>query len=84
VGTVPIRLRVGKPEDSSFQHKVLAAALGPLQIDGPPVLAEFPEDGEAPSQLLQATAARVSVSVTPGKLADPVGELTTMRGYYEC
>ena len=45
-----------------------------------PVLAVFPEDGEAPAQILQASGARKDVSNASG---DPADELTGVRGYYE-
>ena len=77
----PFGFALGNPEDPTFQHKVLAAALDLLKADSTPVLAEFPEDGEAPVRLLQASAARAELAAAVG--TDPADELTAMRGYYE-
>jgi hypothetical protein len=76
----PFGFALGNPDDPPFQHKVLAAALDLLKQPSGPVLAEFLEDGEAPAQILQASAARKDVSNASG---DPADELTGVRGYYE-
>jgi hypothetical protein len=77
----PFGFALGNPDDPPFQHKVLAATLDLFKSTSAPVLAEFPEDGEAPARLLQATAARAeSTSDVDIGAAD---ELTAMRGYYE-
>ena len=77
----PFGFALGNPDDPPFQHKVIAAALDLFGQPSGPVLAEFPDDGEGPPQLLQAKAARTKAvaEVTP----DPTDELTAMRGYYE-
>ena len=77
----PFGFALGNPEDPPFQHKVLAATLDLLEADSTPVLAEFPEDGKAPAQLVQAAAARAELASHVD--ADAAGELTAMRGYYE-
>jgi hypothetical protein len=77
----PFGFALGNPDDPPFQHKVLAAALDLLSSKYAPVLAEFPEDGEGPAQILQASAARKEY--TGGPAADLADELTAMRGYYE-
>jgi hypothetical protein len=77
----PFGFALGNPDDPPFQHKVLAAALNLLSAKSAPVLAEFPEDGEGPAQILQANAARKELAGSPA--GDPADELTAMRGYYE-
>lgn len=76
----PFGFALGNPDDPPFQHNVLAAALDLFQQASGPVLAVFPEDGEAPAQILQASGARKDVSNASG---DPADELTGVRGYYE-
>jgi hypothetical protein len=77
----PFGFALGNPDDPPFQHKVLGAALDLLKSESAPVLAEFPEDGEAPVRFLQATAARADL--TESVTADPADEITAIRGYYE-
>ena len=74
----PYGYALGRPDDPAFQHRVIAAALGLFGATAGPVLAEFPEDGEAPARMLQASA--VKTANTEGNPAD---ELTAMRQYYE-
>ncbi|MEX2598591.1 MAG: hypothetical protein WD533_02935 [Dehalococcoidia bacterium] len=76
----PFGYALGKADDPEFQHKVIKAGLDLLGSNQCPVLAEFPEDGEVPPQLLQATAARKEASNADG---DPADEITGLRGYYE-
>ena len=76
----PFGFALGKPNDPDFQHKVLGAALGLLREKDTPVLAEFPEDGDAPPRLLQAGEARVDATAPD---ADPADEVTALRGCYE-
>ena len=76
----PFGFALGKPNDPEFQHKVLGAALGLLREKDTPVLAEFPEDGDAPPRLLQAGEARVDATAPD---ADPADEVTALRGCYE-
>ncbi len=76
----PFGFALGKPNDPDFQHKVLAAALGLLHERDTPVLAEFPEDGDAPPRLLQAGEARAEA---PAQDVDPADEVTSLRGCYE-
>ena len=54
----PFGFAFGNPDDPPFQHKVLAAALDLFDAPSVPVLAEFPEDGDAPARILQAKAAQ--------------------------
>jgi hypothetical protein len=79
----PFGFALGNPDDPAFQHKVLAATLDLFKFnaDSAPVLVEFPEDGEAPVQLVQATAARAGLEAEV--TTDPADELTAIRGYYE-
>jgi hypothetical protein len=77
----PFGFALGNPDDAPFQHMVLAATLDLFKSTSAPVLADFPEDGEAPVRLLQATAARAEA--TSNVDADAADELTAMRGYYE-
>ena len=76
----PYGFALGNPDDPPFQHKVLAATLDLFDATSVPVLAEFPEDGEAPVRLLQATEARKDAGNADG---DPADEVTALRGYYE-
>jgi hypothetical protein len=73
----PYGYALGKPDDPEFQHKVLSAALELFQATEVPVLAEFPENGDAPVLLIHASSVRNIAA------ADPADELTTMRRYYE-
>ena len=76
----PYGSAMGRANDSAFQHKVLAAALGLLKNDDAPVLAEFPDDGEGPVNLLQASVVQGDGAKA---LSDPADELTSLREYYE-
>ncbi len=76
----PYGSAMGRANDSAFQHKVLAAALGLLKNDDAPVLAEFPDDGEGPVNLLQASVVQGDGAKS---LSDPADELTSLREYYE-
>ncbi len=81
----PFGRALGQPDNPEFQHKVLAAALGLLPLGHTPehpapVLAEFPEDGDGPARLLQASDVLPELTA-PG--ADPADEITALRGYYE-
>jgi D-proline reductase (dithiol) PrdB len=40
----PLGRPLGKPGDAAFQHRVIGAALGLLERESGPVLADFPED----------------------------------------
>ena len=76
----PYGSALGRVNDPAFQHKVIAAALDLLKHNDTPVLAEFPEDGEGPANLLQASAVQ---SEAAQGLSDPADELTSLRTYYE-
>ena len=76
----PFGHALGNPNDPPFQHRVLAAALGLFDAESTPVLAEFPEDADAPVRLLQATAAQADAVNSEG---DAAAEVTALRGYYE-
>ena len=76
----PYGSALGKANDPAFQHKVIAAALDLLQNNDAPVLAEFPENGEGPVSLLQASAVQADSAQS---LSDPADELTSLREYYE-
>jgi hypothetical protein len=77
----PFGFALGKPDDAEFQHKVLAASLDLFQSESAPVLAEFPEDVQAPVRLLQAGEARAEVTTDVNN--DSADEVTALRGYYE-
>ena len=77
----PFGFALGKPNDPEFQHKVLAASLELFKPESGPVLAEFPDDADAPVRLLQASAARADLSTDVN--TDPADEVTSLRGYYE-
>lgn len=74
----PYGYALGKPDDPEFQHKVLNAALELFSAAAGPVLAEFPEKGNAPPRLIQASAIQAV-----NKEGDAAMELTAMRRYYE-
>ena len=76
----PFGFALGNPDDPPFQQKVLSAALGLLSENDTPVLAEFPDDADAPPVLLQASAAQADTANHDG---DPADEVTALRGYYE-
>lgn len=73
----PYGFALGKANDAAFQHRVIAAALALLPATNAPVLAEFPEAGDAPARLIQASA--VPKSNSDG---DPADEITAIRRYY--
>jgi hypothetical protein len=74
----PYGYALGKPNDPEFQRKVLIAALELFNAATGPVLAEFPENGDLPVRLIQA-----SVVHNVNTEGDPADELTAMRRYYE-
>ena len=76
----PYGYALGKPNDPDFQHRVLAAAFELLRYPEAPVLAEFPEDGDAPINLLQASTIKRSVSLAYKGAAN---EVTALRAFYE-
>ena len=73
----PYGFALGRADDAAFQHRVIAAALDLLHVASGPVLAEFPEAGDAPARLIQATA--VGRSNAEGYPADVI---TATRRYY--
>ena len=73
----PYGYALGRPDDPEFQHKVLSAVLELFGAASGPVLAEFPEKGNAPARLIQAST--VQNVNTEG---DAAKELTAMRRYY--
>jgi hypothetical protein len=74
----PYGYPLGKPGDPEFQHTVLKAALELFIQESGPVLAEFPEKGDAPVRLVHA-----SDQPKTNSEEDPANEITTMRRYYE-
>lgn len=76
----PYGSALGRANDPAFQQKVIVAALDLMQNDDTPVLGEFPEDGEGPVNLLQASAVQGDNAKS---LSDPADELTSLREYYE-
>jgi hypothetical protein len=74
----PYGYALGKPDDPVFQHGVLRAALQLFSETTGPVLAEFPEQTEAPVRLVQASSVG-----TANVTGDPANEITVMRPYYE-
>ena len=76
----PFGYALGKANDPAFQHRIIAAALGLFAQPSGPVLAEFTEDIAAPARIVQATAAQAKGVAAD---ADPLAELTALRGYYE-
>jgi hypothetical protein len=74
----PYGYPLGKPGDPEFQHKVLKAALELFSEDSGPVLAEFPENADAPVRLIHA-----SDQPKTNAEEDPANEITAMRRYYE-
>jgi len=76
----PYGFALGKPGEPEFQYKVLTAALDLLSHSQAPVLAEFPDEVDAPPRLLQASVVRADPANRDG---DPADEITALRGYYE-
>ena len=76
----PYGYALGRANDAAFQHKVIDASLDLLQQETVPVLAEFPEDGEGPVSLLQASVVQADGAKAP---SDPADEVTALRTYYE-
>ena len=76
----PYGSALGRANDPAFQHKVIAASLDLLKHDSAPVLAEFPDDGEGPATMLQASAIQVDAARA---IADPADEVTSLRTFYE-
>ncbi len=76
----PFGFALGKANDSAFQHKVLKAALDLLATETTPILAEFPDDADAPARLIQASAAQTNGVNESDDAAD---EITQLRVYYE-
>ena len=77
---------LGRPNDASFQHQVLRAALELLDAPAGPVLADFPDDA-GPIGMPQAS--EVASSQAPDRsgsgriMADAADTLTALRPYYE-
>ena len=75
----PFGYALGKPNDPSLQHRVIAAALDLLQQPSGPVLVDFPEE-EPPLPLPQASAVERATAQAD---RDPADEVTTLRAFYE-
>jgi hypothetical protein len=82
----PLGFALGKPNDPTFQHRVLEAAFDLLAAPSGPVVKDFGEVAEAPAEVFQASdvapGAETTGEATPG-VGDPADELTHLRGYYE-
>ena len=76
----PFGFALGKPNDPSFQHRVIKAALALYQSVQGPVLAEYPEESDAPVKVIQASELQSSLTAP---VPDPADEITKIRGYYE-
>ncbi len=76
----PYGYALGRPEDPDYQHQVLAAALGLLERNDTPVMAELSDDPGRPVQLLQATD--VVGDGTP-PVRDAATDVTRLRTFYE-
>ena len=74
----PFGRALGKAGDPDLQHTVIAAALGLLESQSAPVLAEFPEEEGGPVRLVQASD--VAALDVGGSAAD---EVTGLRQFYE-
>ena len=77
----PLGFALGRPNDPPFQHRVLASAFGLLEAERGPVVADYPEESDAPIEVLAAS--QVTPSATPAAAIDPADEITRLRGYYE-
>ena len=76
----PFGHTLGKPNDTEFQHRVIAAAFDLLSRPSGPVLADF--GGLAgPGELVQASKVQSATSSING--TNPADELTSMRELYE-
>ena len=76
---------MGKPDDPTFQHKVLAAALDTLRADAGPVLADYPDDA-GPIGLPQASEVSTDGNGNGSderRALTAADELTALRSYYE-
>ena len=77
----PLGFALGRPNDPPFQHRVLRAAFDLLDAEAGPVLVDFPEESDAPVEVLAAS--QVTPLRSPALEADPANEITGLRGYYE-
>lgn len=70
---------LGKPDDPTYQHRVIKAALDLLQYAAGPVLSDFPEpdDPTLMPQASEVTAAPFQVS------RNTADEVTALRAFYE-
>jgi hypothetical protein len=76
----PLGFALGRPNDPPFQHRVLASAFSLLGAERGPVLADFDEESDAPTEVLAASQVVPAKSAVPADAAD---EITALRGYYE-
>jgi hypothetical protein len=75
----PFGYPLGKPNDASFQHRVLRAAFDLLQAEEGPVLTDFPEETGS-SVLPQASSVQTTLALAH---QDPADEVTALRPFYE-
>jgi hypothetical protein len=76
----PYGYALGNPNDSTFQHRVLGAALELLAHDETPVVGEFMETLERPVRILQESGVDTADRPSPGAAAN---EVTALREWYE-
>ena len=74
----PFGHALGRPKDPDLQHRVIAAALGLLESQSAPVLADFPDTGDGSVRLVQA--GDLAETHAGGSAAD---EVTALRQFYE-
>jgi hypothetical protein len=78
----PFGFALGRPNDPTLQHRVLAAALDLFAAPAGPVLHDFPDEaeaGDAPPAPVQASA----IAAAAGIPEDPVAETKDTRGWHE-
>ena len=73
---------LGKPDDPTFQHQVIAAMLATLDADAGPVLADYPDEA-GPIGMPQASEVAAASTNGDARSLDAAGEITALRGYYE-
>ena len=75
----PFGFALGKPNDPTLQHRIIAAALELVGKPQGPALADFPED-EVPDNLPQSSGVARS---SPRETTDAADEVAALRSFYE-
>ena len=75
----PYGYPLGKPDDTDFQHRVMAASLALFDAPKGPVLEEFPDEA-GPTEYPQASDKKGSQKAL---MEDAANEVTALRPFYE-